>query len=111
MSASSNLDNVTVAPNPYRGSADWDEWTGSGIRLGRVWFMNLPEECTITIYTISGDPVRILEHRSNEIGAEAWDLRGGSGVTVASGVYVYQIEAGDETKIGKLAVLIGQSDN
>ncbi|MCP4230069.1 MAG: 2-amino-4-hydroxy-6-hydroxymethyldihydropteridine diphosphokinase, partial [bacterium] len=95
MSASSNLDRVTVAPNPYRGSADWDEWTGSGIRLGRVWFMNLPEECTITIYTISGDPVRILEHKSQEIGAEPWDLTGGSGVAVASGIYVYQIEAGD----------------
>jgi len=71
--------------------------------------MNLPKECTITIYTISGDPVRILEHRSNEIGAEAWDLTGGSGVQVASGVYVYQVEAGDETKIGKFAVIVGQN--
>ena len=109
MSASSSLDNVTVVPNPYRGSADWEEWTPSGIRLGKIWFMNLPKECTITIYTISGDPVRILEHRSNEIGAEAWDLTGGSGVQVASGVYVYQVEAGDETKIGKFAVIVGQN--
>ncbi len=110
MSASSSLDNVTVVPNPYRGSADWEEWTPSGIRLGRIWFMNLPRECTITIYTISGDPVRILEHRSNEIGAEAWDLTGGSGVQIASGVYVYQVETADgETKIGKFAVIVGQN--
>jgi len=52
MKAVSNLDKVTVVPNPYRGSADWEEWTPSGIRLGKIWFMNLPEECTITIYTI-----------------------------------------------------------
>jgi len=55
------------------------------------------------------DLYNIIEHRSNEIGAEAWDLTGGSGVQVASGVYVYQVEAGDETKIGKFAVIVGQN--
>jgi hypothetical protein len=101
---------VKVVPNPYKGSADWEEWTGSGYRLGRVYFMNLPAKCTIRIYTVSGDLVKTLEHNDVEFGAEPWDLTGNSDVQIASGIYFYHIDApGIGEKVGKFAVLIGQN--
>jgi hypothetical protein len=111
MPAADSLANVKVVPNPYRGAADWEEWSPSGIRLGRVYFTNLPAECTIRVYTISGDLVKTIRRNDTEYGAEPWDLTGESGVQIASGIYVYHVELpdGDETKIGKFAVLIGQN--
>lgn len=104
------LDQVKVVPNPYKGSANWEEWTGSGARLGKIYFMNLPAKCTIRIYTVAGDLVRTLEHNDVAYGAEPWDLTGNAGVQVASGIYVYHIDApGIGEKIGKFAVLIGQN--
>jgi hypothetical protein len=111
MPVTDNLANVKVVPNPYRGAADWEEWSPSGIRLGRLYFTNLPAECTIRIYTIAGDLVKTIQRNDTEYGAEPWDLTGESGVQVASGIYVYHIEMpnSDETKIGKFAVLVGQN--
>jgi hypothetical protein len=111
MPVAGNLANVKVVPNPYRGAADWEEWSPSGIRLGRIYFTNLPAKCDIRIYTIAGDLVKTIKRNDNEYGAEPWDLTGESGVQVASGIYVYQIEipGTDQTKIGKFAVLIGQN--
>lgn len=107
--ARNTLDNVRVVPNPYRGSADWEEWTGSGVRLGKIYFMNLPERCTVRIYTIAGDLVRTLEHNDVTFGALGWDLTGEAGVQVASGIYVYHVDAPDYgEKIGKFAVLVGR---
>jgi hypothetical protein len=104
------LDDVRVVPNPYRGSANWEEWTGSGARLGKLYFMNLPEKCTIRIYTIAGDLVRTMEHHDVAYGAEPWDLTGEAGVQVASGIYIFHIDAPEYgEKIGKFAVLIGQN--
>lgn len=111
MPVATNLNNVKVVPNPYRGAANWEEWTPTGIRLGRIYFTNLPKECTIRIYTIAGDLVKTIRRNNDEYGAEPWDLTGESGVQVASGIYVYHVEVSgsDAKKIGKFAVLIGQN--
>jgi hypothetical protein len=111
MPVADNLANVKVVPNPYRGAADWEEWSPSGIRLGRLYFTNLPAECTIRIYTVAGDLVKTIPRNDTEYGAEPWDLTGESGVQIASGIYVYYIEipGSDETTIGKFAVLVGQN--
>jgi hypothetical protein len=107
--AADSLAKVKVVPNPYRGSADWDEWTPTDIRLSRIYFTNLPARCTIRIYTIAGDLVKTIVRSDSEYGDEPWDLTGESGVQVASGIYVYHIEVTGtgQTKIGKFAVLIG----
>ncbi len=103
------MDDINVVPNPYKGSADWEEWTGSGTRLGKIYFMNLPTKCTVRIYTIAGDLVRTLEHNDVTFGALGWDLAGEAGVQVASGIYVYHVDAPDYgEKIGKFAVLVGR---
>ncbi|MEE9456471.1 MAG: hypothetical protein V3W11_04905 [bacterium] len=103
------MDDIRVVPNPYKGSADWEEWTGSGTRLGKIYFMNLPTKCTVRIYTIAGDLVRTMEHNDVTFGALGWDLTGEAGVQVASGIYVYHVDAPDYgEKIGKFAVLVGR---
>ena len=103
------MDDIRVVPNPYKGSADWEEWTGSGVRLGKIYFMNLPEKCTVRIYTIAGDLVRMLEHNDVTFGALGWDLTGEAGVQVASGIYIYHVDAPDYgEKLGKFAILVGR---
>jgi hypothetical protein len=106
--AESDLDNVSVVPNPYVGAASWEPSTtevGRGER--RIYFMHLPSECTIRIYTISGKFVDEVHHSSSiSDGQESWDLVSKDGMDIAFGVYVYQIDApGVGQKIGKFAVI------
>lgn len=83
-----NLESVHVVPNPYRGSAVWD-----GANANEIHFINLPAHATIKIYTVSGDLVRELQHSDTVHDYEIWDLKSGAGRTVASGIYLYRIEA------------------
>ncbi|HMN48022.1 MAG TPA: hypothetical protein PKD67_02710 [Ignavibacteriaceae bacterium] len=106
--AASDLNNVSVVPNPYVGAASWEPSTtevGRGER--RIYFMHLPSECTISIYTISGKFVKKIEHSSSiSDGQESWDLVSKDGMDIAYGVYVYHIDApGVGQKVGKFAVI------
>jgi hypothetical protein len=84
-----NLENVHVVPNPYRAGEVWDHPGQS-----EVHFINLPTNARIRIFTLAGDLVRVIEHSDNVRDFERWDLTSGAGHDVASGVYVYRIEAG-----------------
>jgi len=106
--AEKDLNNVAVVPNPYVGAASWEPSTtevGRGER--RIYFMHLPSQCTINIYTISGKLVDTIEHSSSiSDGQESWDLVSRDGMDIAFGVYVYHIDAPNVgQKIGKFAVI------
>ncbi|RMD49691.1 MAG: hypothetical protein D6830_04365, partial [Ignavibacteria bacterium] len=58
---------VGVYPNPYYGGAYWD---GNSERLRKIYFYNLPAECEITIYTLSGDIVKRIYHDQNSNGSD-----------------------------------------
>jgi len=66
-----DLHRIRVVPNPYLGYAAFE----FGPDSRKVQFVNLPAECTIRIYTISGVLVRVLEHTPAEGGTEDFDLR------------------------------------
>ncbi len=83
-----NLETVRVVPNPYRGTEVWDQPGG-----GEVHFINVPERATITIYTVAGDLVRVIEHDDSVRDFARWDLKSGAGKEVASGIYIYRIVA------------------
>lgn len=83
-----NLEQISVVPNPYRGSAPWDP-TGQN----RVEFRGLPPIAEIRIYTAAGDLLRILNHSSTTSGSETWDLKNQDGRDVTSGIYLYRIWA------------------
>jgi hypothetical protein len=97
-----DLSEIRVVPNPYLASAAWD----IGPSQRRLEFINLPPECTIRIYTISGLLVRVLAHTSSEGGTEAYDLLTREGISLASGNYYYHVTTPDgQTHLGRFAVV------
>ncbi|MCK4329811.1 hypothetical protein KAX02_08205 [candidate division WOR-3 bacterium] len=96
------IEGIKVVPNPYIVSAEWEKvWYEK-----KLQFTNLPEECEIRIYTVSGDIVATVSHNSKETGYEFWDMRNESGVEVSYGLYVYVVETPKGQKyIGKFVVI------
>jgi hypothetical protein len=106
--AKSGLSKIAVVPNPYVGAAAWEPASttvGRGPRL--VYFIHLPRQCSIRIYTISGHLVQELVHNSTiDDGQEPWNLVSRDGMDIAFGVYVYQVDApGVGAFINKFAVI------
>ncbi len=95
-------ENVSVVPNPYRGSASWE-----AIYFNKIAFINLPAMCNIHIYTLDGDHVVTLEHRdySGENGTEYWDLVSKNEQDAVTGLYVYRVETEDDFVVGKFAII------
>jgi len=101
------LEHVRVVPNPFRVDAEWDlaetEFEYSG---RRVCWINLPEEATIRIYTLTGDLVQTLDHRAETAPSETcWNLITRNTQEMVSGLYLYHIESPVGTKVGKFAVI------
>ncbi len=106
--ASSDLDNISVVPNPYTGAASWEAYStdvGRGER--KLSFIHLPNECTIRIYTISGRLVDTIEHSGSvDDGQEFWNLTSKDGMDIAFGIYIYHVDApGIGEKIGRFAII------
>lgn len=107
--ATQSLDEIAVVPNPYVAAASWE--TRSPFSFGRgerkIFFINLPKDCTIRIYTVRGYLVDTIEHHGNELnGAASWDLETKDGLNVAYGLYIYHVDApGVGKHIGKFAVI------
>ncbi|MBN1504939.1 MAG: hypothetical protein JW952_07755 [Candidatus Eisenbacteria bacterium] len=92
-----SIERVWVVPNPYHGDAPWDLSEGR-----RIQFVNLPAQCTVSIYTVAGDLVREIPHPDptyfnygNYGGALSWNLKNQDGEVVAPGVYVFMVEGPD----------------
>ncbi len=120
---------VYVYPNPYRVEAKWDQ--GRQVRDHYLWFTNLPERCTLRIYTLSGD----LVYQTHFVGAEyhgeqargvfnpsseldvdpptlsgttfAWNMITGQGQAAATGLYLYSVEdeASHKSAVGKFLIV------
>jgi hypothetical protein len=95
-----NLERVRVVPNPFRGSAVWDAKESNEIH-----FIALPQQAKISIYTVAGDLVRELRHDDKIRDFERWDLKSGSGRDVASGIYIYRVEAGSFSYQNRFVVI------
>ncbi|MBN1150522.1 T9SS type A sorting domain-containing protein [candidate division WOR-3 bacterium] len=108
---------VMVIPNPYRGDIDyssattghpWEDpsrrgWTEHSRRIS---FINLPEKCTIRIYTLSGELVKTLVHEDMFSSVHDWDLISSDIQLIASGIYLFSVEdESGKTQVGKFVVL------
>ena len=108
-SAKSDLEKIAVVPNPYVGAASWEPpnlfRAGRGER--RIYFVNLPAQCTIRIYTMRGALVQTLEHDATvDNGQEPWNLVSKDGMDIAYGVYIYHVDApGIGERIDKFAII------
>jgi hypothetical protein len=73
----------------------------------RIDFINLPAQCTIRIYTVTGSLVKTLYKDSSPIdGSITWNLVSEDGMDIAYGLYIYHIDApGVGEKVGKFALI------
>ena len=107
--AKDDLNKIKVVPNPYYATTAFEGQntftSGRGPR--EIQFRNLPQQCIIRIFTISGELVKTIQHTSAiNYGTGKWDLLTKDNLTAAYGIYVYHIEAsGIGEKIGKLAII------
>ncbi|MBK8564779.1 MAG: hypothetical protein IPN76_15945 [Saprospiraceae bacterium] len=96
------LDKVQVVPNPYYYHSGYGDEKGNGY----LKITNLPPQCEVNIYSLSGNLVRHFNRNEQPLppfgsGVEAlqsypdldWDLNNADGVPIASGVYIIHIRA------------------
>lgn len=114
-----NKDAVYVVPNPATRStmAPWALNPNNEDPTGlKVEFRHLPAaRCQIRIYTLAGDLVKEILHDETaaiatgdyaSTGTATWDLVSRNGQDVASGVYIFSVEAdGFERTVGKFIVI------
>ncbi len=108
---------VAVVPNPYMGNEDYTAYQPpwESPPAGRVWmeqdrkiqFINLPQNCTIKIFTISGELVKTLEHNDPKRGYEEWNLVSQVGQAIASDIYLFVVKdkKNGNVQVGKFVVI------
>jgi len=107
---------VMVYPNPYRIDGNYADAgyenrdrTRSAERTRAINFANLPNVCTIRIYTITGDLVREIEHYYPDGGPgsqhEVWDVISRNTQAVVTGIYLWHVESELGDQIGKLVIM------
>lgn len=100
------LDAINVVPNPYFAYSEYEtsQFTNT------VKITNLPDECTVTIFSIDGRFIR--QYKRNEVGEIQappranpavpatqtvpdieWDVKNSKGIPVSSGVYIIHVSA------------------
>jgi hypothetical protein len=111
-----SMDDILVVPNPYRASAPWNNASPSSSSQwkDRLFFINLPDDASVRIFTLDGDFVKLIKStdlrnienlpETNSATAE-WDLVSTSNREVAPGVYLYHVSSSMGEKIGKFIIL------
>ena len=90
------LEDIVVVPNPFNIAASQLQYPGES---NKILFLNVPEKCTIRIFTESGDLVKVIDHEGS--GDASWGnipeehSATETGQIVASGIYIAHIEAPD----------------
>ncbi|OLC99046.1 MAG: hypothetical protein AUI88_02455 [Gemmatimonadetes bacterium 13_1_40CM_3_70_8] len=97
------LAKVHTVPDPYYVTNAFEQSPNSKV----LRFVNLPSECIIRIYSLSGVLVQVLPFHDATGGAETtWNLRNRNQQFVASGVYFYHVETPDgKSKIGRFTLV------
>ncbi len=86
--AESALDMIRAVPNPYYAHSGYERTQLDNV----VKIINLPVECTVSIYTVNGILVRQFK-KDSPITSIDWDLNNHKQIPVASGVYLIHIDA------------------
>ncbi|MCR9174038.1 MAG: T9SS C-terminal target domain-containing protein [bacterium] len=78
---------INIVPNPYYAYSEYER-----NRLDtRVKITNLPEFCTVKIYTVNGKLVQTIR-KDNPLTYADWNLTNHANVFVASGVYLVHVD-------------------
>jgi hypothetical protein len=107
-----DLDLINVVPNPYYA---YDDYERSQLD-NRIKITNLPSQCTVTIFNVTGTLIRqykidkssITLPRSSTSGLNTdaktsidWDLKNFAGIPIAGGVYLIHVKADN---IGEITI-------
>ncbi|MBU0476238.1 MAG: T9SS type A sorting domain-containing protein [Bacteroidetes bacterium] len=100
--ATTSLNNITVVPNPYKVSAEWESEIGER----KIAFSGLSGNCVIRIYNTAGELVKVINHNSGKSYAY-WNLLNINNQEIAPGLYFYHVDAGNlGSKIGKFVIIL-----
>ncbi len=118
-----------VYPNPYYAGAAWEGQSNFQEQSRKIFFANLPEHCTIRVFTAAGDFIDEIEHDQAYTGSDtrwhqtfaaendqnnvfsggehAWDLLSGQSQIIARGIYIFTVKDHDTGKLtqGKFAII------
>ncbi|HOH07424.1 MAG TPA: hypothetical protein PLF89_07860, partial [bacterium] len=117
-----DMEKIMVVPNPYVVTNVMEPAIGNWERNQprRLMFTNVPAQCTIKIFTVSGllvDEIEVnnavgarknpFDSNSESNGTAFWDLQSKEGLDIAAGYYLYRIESTltGKVKMGKFAVI------
>ncbi len=108
--------NVVVYPNPYRidggyaraGYENRDR-TKSAVWSRRIHFANLPNICTIRIFSIDGDLIKEIKHYNPTGGPESqheeWNVVSRNTQAVVTGIYIWSVRSEMGEQLGKLVII------
>ena len=102
-----NWDEVSVTPNPFIISSAYQ----TNPFEKKLMFSGLSQQCTIKIYTVTGELVNTIYHTNDNASNEGivfWDLRNEFDTEVAPGLYFFAIEdagSNDEVYLGKFVII------
>jgi hypothetical protein len=82
-----HLDKIQVVPNPYFAFSSYEQNSLDQ----RVKIVNLPEECTVSIYNLNGEKIRQYK-KADPLAALDWDLKNERNIPIAGGVYIIHVE-------------------
>ncbi len=116
--ATTTLKNVKVVPNPYIGSARWNNPTPSDGSpwQHRIQFTNLPSDAKIKIFTLDGDYIAEVKANETVIAGEEetpnaasvaeWDLMTRNNQEAAPGIYMFVVQSPTlGEKVGKFVIV------
>ncbi len=100
--ASVDMNKIRVVPDPYFVKYSSMVETDPGESV--IEFQNVPDKCTIRIYTLAGDLVQTIEH-DNPAEPARWNLLSSNVQQVASGIYIYHVDSPYGQHLGRFAVI------
>ena len=91
---------VHVVPNPYIVQSEFDQVDAARVGTPRILFVNVPQQGSMRIYTVSGQLVQQLSWTAADLEAEGsgqptgdlpYNLRTREGLDLGTGLYLYVI--------------------
>ncbi len=94
--AKTDLDLINIVPNPYNAYSQYE----TNQLDNRVKIVNLPQRCTVTIYSTNGNIIRQYNKDETKTSID-WDLKNFAGIPIAGGVYIIHVKTDQGEKVIK----------
>lgn len=78
---------INIVPNPYYAYSSYEKTALENI----VKITNLPEKCTVSIYTLNGTLIRKYNKDDTKTSLD-WDLKNSARIPIASGIYIIHVD-------------------